>query len=106
LAAKQPEQAESEFHKIVDHPGIEPLSHNYPLARLGLARALAMEGKTTDAENAYNLFFNIWKEADPDLPRLRDARAEYARLTGTGAKTTVSASKLSSKPTAAKARHK
>jgi DNA-binding winged helix-turn-helix (wHTH) protein/tetratricopeptide (TPR) repeat protein len=106
LAAKQPEQAETEFHKIVDHPGIEPLSHNYPLARLGLARALAMEGKTTDAENAYNLFFNIWKEADPDLPRLRDARAEYARLTGTAAKISPTASKPANKPTAAKPRHK
>jgi len=102
LAAKQPEQAESEFHKIVDHPGIEPLSHNYPLARLGIARALAMEGKTTDAENAYNLFFNIWKDADSDLPRLKEAKAEFARLTGTAARTPSAATK----PTAAKPRHK
>ena len=87
LANKQPDQAESEFKKIVDHPGIEPLSYNYPLARLGLARALAQQGKTTDAENAYNLFFNIWKEADPDLPRLRDARAEYAHLIGASTRT-------------------
>jgi len=104
LAAKQPEQAETEFHKIVDHPGIEPLSHNYPLARLGLARALAMEGKTTDAENAYTLFFNIWRDADPDLPRLKDAHAEYARLTGISAKTVPAIRKPATKPTAAKPR--
>jgi DNA-binding winged helix-turn-helix (wHTH) protein/tetratricopeptide (TPR) repeat protein len=102
LANKQPEQAESEFHKIVDHPGIEPLSYNYPLARLGLARALAQQGKTTDAQNAYTLFFNIWKEADPDLPRLKDARAEYARLNGTTPKSTST----SAKPAAAKPRKK
>jgi eukaryotic-like serine/threonine-protein kinase len=102
LANKQPDQAESEFHKIVDHPGIEPLSYNYPLARLGLARALAQQGKTTDAENAYNLFFNIWKEADPDLPRLKDARAEYARLTG-GVPRAATSSPI---PAAAKSRRK
>ena len=106
LSNKQPEQAESEFHKIVDHPGIEPLSYNYPLARLGLARALAQQGKTTDAENAYNLFFNIWKEADPDLPCLRDARAEYAHLIGTATRTASVSNKPAVKPVAAKPRHK
>jgi len=106
LANKQPEQAESEFHKIVDHPGIEPLSYNYPLARLGLARALAQQGKTTDAQNAYTLFFNIWKEADPDLPRLKDAKAEYAHLTGTPPRTPSVSSKTAARPAAAKPRHK
>jgi len=106
LADKQPEQAESEFHKIVDHQSIEPLSYNYPLARLGLARALAQQGKTTDAENAYNLFFNIWKDADSDLPRLKDAKAEYSRLIGAGSKSATVSNKPTIKPTAAKPRHK
>jgi DNA-binding winged helix-turn-helix (wHTH) protein/tetratricopeptide (TPR) repeat protein len=82
LAARQPELAEAEFHKIIDNLGIEPLSYNYPLARLGLARALAQEGKTSDAGFAYSLVLRIWKDADPDLPRLKEAKAEYARLTG------------------------
>lgn len=82
LALQQPEQAEAEFHKILDHPGIEPLSQNYPLAQLGLARALAAEGKTAEAGFAYKIVLQIWKDADNDLPRLRDARTEYARLNG------------------------
>ena len=80
LLAQHPELAEAEFHKILDHPGIEPLSHDYPLAQLGLARALAQEGKTVEAGFAYKLVLQIWKDADPDLPRLKEAKAEYARL--------------------------
>jgi eukaryotic-like serine/threonine-protein kinase len=87
LAAKQPELAEAEFHKILDHPGIEPLSHNYPLAQLGLARALAQQGKTVEAGFAYKVVLQIWKDADADLPRFKEAKAEYAKLTGAPAKT-------------------
>ena len=82
LAANQPTLAEAEFHKILDHPGIEPLSHNYPLAQLGLARALAQQGKTEAAGFAYKVVLQIWKDADPDLPRLKEAKAEYLKLTG------------------------
>lgn len=53
-------------------------------------------------ENAYNLFFNIWKEADPDLPRLKDALAEYARFVGGGAKSRSA----STKPAAGKPHRK
>ncbi len=81
LAAKQPDLAEIEFHKILDHPGIEPLSHNYPLAQLGLARALAAQGKTVEAGFAYKVVLQIWKDADTDLPRLKEAKAEFAHLT-------------------------
>jgi eukaryotic-like serine/threonine-protein kinase len=80
LVAKQPVLAETEFHKILDHPGIEPLSQNYPLAQLGLARALAQQGKTVEAGFAYKVVIQIWKDADPDLPRLKEAKAEYAKL--------------------------
>ena len=82
LAAQKPELAEAEFRKILNHSGIEPLSYNYPLAQLGLARALALEGKTAEAEDTYKMFFAAWKDADADLPRLREAKAEYTRLAG------------------------
>jgi DNA-binding winged helix-turn-helix (wHTH) protein/tetratricopeptide (TPR) repeat protein len=82
LAANQPALAEAEFHKILDHPGIEPLSHNYPLAQLGLARALALQGKTEAAGFAYKVVLQIWKDADPGLPRFKEAKAEYLKLTG------------------------
>jgi tetratricopeptide (TPR) repeat protein len=80
LAANRPVEAEVEFHKILDHPGIEPLSFNYPLAQLGAARALAKQGKVVEAGFAYKIVLQIWKDADTDLPRLREAKAEYARL--------------------------
>jgi tetratricopeptide (TPR) repeat protein len=92
LAAGQPTLAEAEFHKILDHPGIEPLSHNYPLAQLGLARALARQDKTVEAGFAYKVVLQIWKDADPDLPRLREAKAEYAKLTGELGQTTAKSS--------------
>lgn len=82
LALHQPELAEAEFHKILDHPGIDPLSQNYPLAQLGLARSLAAEDKTAEAGFAYKIVLQIWKDADTDLPRLREAKTEYARLNG------------------------
>jgi DNA-binding winged helix-turn-helix (wHTH) protein/tetratricopeptide (TPR) repeat protein len=100
LMAHQPEQAEAEFHKILDHPGVDPLSQDYPLAQLGLARALAAEGKPVEAGFAYKIVLQIWKDADSDLPRLRDAKAEYARLGGEPG----TAAPL--KPAAAKPRHR
>jgi tetratricopeptide (TPR) repeat protein len=81
LADKQPALAEIEFHKILEHPGIDPLSHNYPLARLGLARALVRQGKLVDAGFAYKIVMQIWAEADLDLPPFKAAKAEYAKLT-------------------------
>ena len=56
---------------------------NFPigaLAHLGLARANAMSGDTAKARAAYQDFFAIWKDADPDVPTLKEARAEYAKL--------------------------
>jgi len=91
LAAKQPAFAEAEFQHILDHPGIEPFSHNYPLARLGLARALVAQDKTVDAGFAYKILFSMWKDADPNLPRLLEAKAEYARLIAIAAHPAVAA---------------
>jgi tetratricopeptide (TPR) repeat protein len=72
--------AAAEFQKFIDHRG---LVGNFPwgaLARLGLARAYAVQGDTARARAAYKEFLTIWKDADPDLPVLKAARAEYARL--------------------------
>jgi predicted Zn-dependent protease len=80
LAADQASQAAAEYEKILDHRGI---TLNYPigaLARLGLARAYAMVGDTAKARAAYNDFLALWKDADPDIPILKEAKAEYAKL--------------------------
>jgi len=73
-------KAAAEFQKFIDHRG---LVRNFPwgaLARLGLARAYAMEGNTAQARAAYQDFLTLWKDADPDIPILKQAKAEYARL--------------------------
>jgi eukaryotic-like serine/threonine-protein kinase len=69
-----------EFQKFIDHRG---LVVNFPwgaLARLGLARAYAMQGDTAKARTAYQGFLTLWKDADPDIPILKQAKAEYAKL--------------------------
>jgi tetratricopeptide (TPR) repeat protein len=73
-------RAATEFQKFIDHRG---LVVNFPwgaLARLGLARAYAMEGSTAKARAAYQDFLTLWKDADPDIPVLKQAKAEYAKL--------------------------
>jgi eukaryotic-like serine/threonine-protein kinase len=73
-------EAAAEFQKFLDHWGAV---RNFPLgalARLGLARAYAIQGDSAKAHNAYQDFFTLWKEADPDIPILKQAKAEYARL--------------------------
>jgi eukaryotic-like serine/threonine-protein kinase len=70
----------AEFQKFIDHRGVVM---NFPwgaLARLGLARAYAMQGDTTKAKTAYKDFLTLWKDADPDIPILKQAKAEYAKL--------------------------
>ncbi|MGA3168760.1 MAG: protein kinase [Terriglobia bacterium] len=73
-------RAATEFQKFIDHRG---LVRNFPwgaLARLGLARAYAMQGDDAKARTAYQDFLTIWKDADPDVPVLKEAKAEYAKL--------------------------
>jgi serine/threonine protein kinase/tetratricopeptide (TPR) repeat protein len=80
LSAEQGAAAASEFQKIIDHPGVvgnEPIGG---LARLGMARAYALAGETAKAKTAYQDFLTIWKSADADIPILRQAKAEYAKL--------------------------
>jgi eukaryotic-like serine/threonine-protein kinase len=73
-------RAAAEFQKFIDHRGLVRNSPWGPLARLGLARAYAMQGDTVKARAAYVDFLTIWKNADPDNPVLQQARAEYAKL--------------------------
>jgi tetratricopeptide (TPR) repeat protein len=80
LAAKQGASAAAEFQKIIDHPGIvvnEPIG---PLAHLGLGRAYALSRDKAKAAAAYQDFLALWKDADPDIPILKEAKAEYAKL--------------------------
>jgi serine/threonine protein kinase/Tfp pilus assembly protein PilF len=80
LAAHQGSQAAAEFQKVLDHRGVvvnEPIG---ALARLGLARAHVLTGDTVKARAAYQEFLTLWKDADPEIPVLRQAKAELARL--------------------------
>jgi hypothetical protein len=80
LAAGDPGNAETEFRKFLARQGQWPLNIYYPLAQLGLARALAAQHDSANARTAYQDFFASWKDADPDIPVLKEARAEYAKL--------------------------
>jgi eukaryotic-like serine/threonine-protein kinase len=80
LAEYQGREAAVEFQKILDHRGIvlnEPIG---VLAHLQLGRAYAMQGDTAKAKAAYQDFLTLWKDADPDIPVLIAAKAEYAKL--------------------------
>ena len=80
LIAHNGQAAAIEFQKILDHRGVVL---NYPLgalAHLGLARAHALSGDTAKARTAYQDFLALWKDADPDIPILKEAKAEYVKL--------------------------
>jgi hypothetical protein len=72
-------RAAAEFQKFIDHRGVVVNSWG-ALARLGLARAYAMQGDTAKAKAAYQDFLTLWKDADTDVPILKQAKAEYAKL--------------------------
>src|SRR6266567_2687338 len=73
-------EAMAEFQRILDHRGVDPLSILYPLAHLGLARAAVLQGDAAKARKAYQDFFALWKDADPDIPVLQQAKQEYEKL--------------------------
>ncbi len=80
LASHQGAPAVVEFQKILDWPGVvlnEPIG---ALAHLGLARSYALAGDTAKSRAAYNDFFTLWKDADPNVPVLLQAKSEYAKL--------------------------
>jgi len=76
----QGSEAATEFQKILDHRGIVVNAPIGALAHLGLARAYALQGDTAKAKSAYQDFLTLWKDADPDIPILIAAKAEYAKL--------------------------
>jgi hypothetical protein len=80
LASHQGSEAAGEFQKIIDHRGIVLNSPIGAIAHLGLARACVLAGGTAKAKSAYQDFLTLWKDADPGLPILQQAKAEYAHL--------------------------
>ena len=80
LQLKDGAAAAAEFQSILDHRGEVPASVLYPLAHLGLARAAMLSRRSGNGAEAYDAFFALWKDADPDLRPLKDARREHSRL--------------------------
>jgi eukaryotic-like serine/threonine-protein kinase len=90
LAAGQGRAAATEFQKILDHTGIVMNCWTGALAHLGVARANALESRTSEGADAdaarvqalaaYKDFLALWKDANPDIPILKQAKAEYAKL--------------------------
>jgi DNA-binding winged helix-turn-helix (wHTH) protein/predicted Zn-dependent protease len=80
LTAQQGPAAVAEFQKILDHGGLLWNSATGALAHLGLARAYVLQGDAMKARAAYQDFLTLWKDADPDIPILIAAKAEYAKL--------------------------
>jgi serine/threonine protein kinase/Flp pilus assembly protein TadD len=80
LQAHDGANAALQFQKILDHRGIDPTSPYLPLSKVGLGRAYALQGDTAEAKAAYQDFFAAWKDADPDVPILKTAKAEYEKL--------------------------
>jgi len=80
LAAHRGTEAAAEFQKVLDHRGVvvnEPVG---ALAHLGLARSYVLDGNNQKARAAYHDFLALWKDADPDIPILKQAKVEYAKL--------------------------
>jgi eukaryotic-like serine/threonine-protein kinase len=75
-----PAKALAEYQKIADHRGMNPTGALYVLARLGAGRAYTLQGDNAKARAAYQDFFASWKDADPDVPLLKQAKAEYEKL--------------------------
>jgi hypothetical protein len=90
LAAEQGNAAAAEFQKILDHSGIVLNCWTGALAHLGVARANALEARTSQGADAdaarvralaaYKDFLTLWRGADPDIPILKQAKAEYGKL--------------------------
>jgi tetratricopeptide (TPR) repeat protein len=79
LRLRKGTEAAAEFQKILDHKGAN-WGPFYPVSYLSLARSAALAGDTTKAKKAYQDFLALWKDADPDIPILIEAKKEYAAL--------------------------
>jgi eukaryotic-like serine/threonine-protein kinase len=80
LLAHNGSAAVAEFQKLLDHPGLVDLQPIGALAHLQIGRAYSMAGDSVKAKAAYQEFLTLWKDADPDIPILKKAKAEYATL--------------------------
>jgi serine/threonine protein kinase/tetratricopeptide (TPR) repeat protein len=80
LSSHDGAKAAAEYQEILDHHGVDPTNPQYSLAHLGLGRAYALQGDKAKAKAAYQDFFAVWKDADPDVPILKTSKAEYAKL--------------------------
>ena len=80
LGLKAGKEAAAQFQKILDNHGLVSISVNWPLAHLGLARSYALIDDTSKARTAYQDFLTLWKDADPDIPILKQAKTEFAKL--------------------------
>jgi eukaryotic-like serine/threonine-protein kinase len=80
LASRQGNEAAAEFQKILTRPGLVTNSFTGALAHLGVARSYMVQGDTAKARVAYQDFLALWKDADRDIPILKEAKAEYAKL--------------------------
>jgi eukaryotic-like serine/threonine-protein kinase len=80
LALRQGSEAAAEFQRILEHRGLVANCPLGALARLGLARAYALQRDESKAYAAYQDFLALWKDADPDIPILKQAKSEYAKL--------------------------
>jgi len=80
LAAQKGAEAAGEFQKILDHRGIVVSDPVGALAHLQLGRVYALSGDKTKAKSAYQDFLVLWKDADPDIPIFKQAKAEFAKL--------------------------
>ncbi len=80
LALHQGAEAATEFQKILDHRGIVDSDPIGALAHLQIGRAYALQGDSAKAKAAYQDFLTLWKDADPDIPILKEAKAEYSKL--------------------------
>ena len=83
LAAGEYAKAEADFERAIAHRGWPEWELFAPLAQFGLARTYAMQGEREKSRKAYDDFFTTWKDADPDIPILRQAKAEYKKLIAT-----------------------
>jgi len=80
LKLRRGEEAAAEFRAVLEHRGVEPMAPTWQMSQLGLARAYALQGDTTKAKTAYQDFLSLWRDADPDIPVLQQAKSEYAKL--------------------------
>jgi eukaryotic-like serine/threonine-protein kinase len=78
--AQKYKEAAAEYQRLIDHASIRPVSPYIPLSHLGIARSRRAAGDLNGARSEYRTFFDLWKDADPDIPILRHAHTEAAHL--------------------------